>query len=144
MKLNYRNAVLAIIMNEDQNFLLVKEDSKGQKWGFIQGGIEGNESPKEALLRELKEELGVTDCRVILECKYENTYDYPKILQMKHKIRGQKQKIFLVKVNSRTRLSPWEEIKEFKWVNRIIAEKLLPYKNLITFKNCLKEWGELI
>lgn len=55
----YRATVKAFIRNANGDILVVQE--KGDKWSLPGGGIDHGESPIEALARELKEELNVTD-----------------------------------------------------------------------------------
>ena len=48
----------ALIFNEKEEFIIVEPSYKSD-WEIPGGGIEKNESPQEALIREIKEELGV-------------------------------------------------------------------------------------
>ncbi|NVK23893.1 MAG: 8-oxo-dGTP diphosphatase MutT [Gammaproteobacteria bacterium] len=55
--------VAAAIIYVDGQFLLSKrkaEQHQGNKWEFPGGKIDGEESVEQALVRELKEELGIT------------------------------------------------------------------------------------
>lgn len=54
--------VVAAVMKEDSRFLIAQRRATGSfplKWEFPGGKLEAGESPKEALRRELREELGV-------------------------------------------------------------------------------------
>jgi 8-oxo-dGTP diphosphatase len=54
------HVVCAILTNFDQNVLVCQrphEKSEGGKWEFPGGKIEANETPEQALVREIKEEL---------------------------------------------------------------------------------------
>ncbi len=67
---SYRENVVLIVKHwlEDK-FLYI--DYKKQNWKcFISGGIEKNESPKEAALRELKEESGFYNVKIIKEMPF--------------------------------------------------------------------------
>lgn len=58
----YRKTVDAIIRDKDNNFYLIKEDENHIH--FVGGGIEEGETEVEALLREIKEEVGFTDVTI--------------------------------------------------------------------------------
>ena len=52
-------------------------------WQFPQGGIDEGESPKEALFRELKEEIGTDEVEILCECPKWIAYDFPKTISKK-------------------------------------------------------------
>lgn len=69
-------------------------------WQMPQGGIDDGEAPREAALRELKEETGTDKARIIGETKTWLTYDLPPHLvgiALRGKYRGQKQKWFAMR-----------------------------------------------
>lgn len=76
-----------------------------QAWQFPQGGIKHQESPEEALFRELKEEVGLLpeDVKVLARTKGWLRYRLPRHL-LRHKSKpvciGQKQKWFLLQMLS--------------------------------------------
>lgn len=55
--------VCVIIQNQNNDFLLHLRDNNTSRWPnnwcLIGGGIEDNESPKQAIIREVKEETGI-------------------------------------------------------------------------------------
>ena len=60
--MNQTNVVAAIIKKENR-YLIVQRNRKkhlGLKWEFPGGKVKSNESFKEALIREIKEELNIT------------------------------------------------------------------------------------
>ena len=60
--MNTKNVVAAII-KENNRYLIVQRNKKkhlGLKWEFPGGKVKSNESFKEALIREIKEELNIT------------------------------------------------------------------------------------
>ncbi len=55
--------VTAAIIRKNGLFLMAKrkqDDTMGGYWEFPGGGVEGGETPDQCIVRELKEELGVT------------------------------------------------------------------------------------
>lgn len=69
-------------------------------WQMPQGGIDGNEDPAKAALRELREETGITSARIIAEAPGWLSYDLPEDLRGKAwggRYRGQTQKWFALR-----------------------------------------------
>jgi putative (di)nucleoside polyphosphate hydrolase len=99
MKSNYRMGVGIFLLNKDKKLWVGKRiDFKSNFWQMPQGGIDNNESPREAMIRELGEEVGLTKNFDILgETKNWLNYHLPKELKEKvwnGKYVGQKQKWF--------------------------------------------------
>lgn len=62
-RLDFRDAVVAIIRVDDGRFLMqLRDDKPGifypDHWGLFGGAVEPSETPEQALMRELQEELG--------------------------------------------------------------------------------------
>jgi len=124
-KYPYRPAVLGIIIDDNKQFLLVQKlKYQENEWSFAGGGIEEGETPKQALLRELAEELGSKKFTVIAESEVPYSYDWPEeaILRQYQKTgkfyRGAQIKYFLVKfLGSKEELKlQADELKASKWV----------------------------
>jgi len=90
-------------------------------WQFPQGGIDAGENAKEALFRELEEEIGTRDVEIIAEYPQWLEYDFPqKIAQKMYPFDGQSQKYFLVRLgqDAKINLATKEpEFCEFKFVS---------------------------
>lgn len=56
-------SVGAVVYHKGEFLLL--EYGKGKHWGFVKGHIEGDETKKDTILRELEEETGITDAEII-------------------------------------------------------------------------------
>ena len=99
-KLPYRKNVGVMLVNSDDRVFVGRRiDMKGPHWQMPQGGIDPGESPKEAALRELEEETGISRDLVRIEAENEGwlAYDLPLELLDKlwdGKYRGQEQKWF--------------------------------------------------
>jgi len=75
-------------------------DQTVEGWQMPQGGIDEGESPRQAALRELMEEVGTDKAKIIAELPDWLTYDLPAHLvgiAFHGKYRGQKQKWFLMR-----------------------------------------------
>jgi putative (di)nucleoside polyphosphate hydrolase len=71
----------------------------GHEWQFPQGGIEAEEDPYQAALRELHEETGVIHAAYLSETDW-ISYDFPPYSGPPHRLaryRGQRQKWFALK-----------------------------------------------
>ena len=103
--LPYRPCVGIVLINaEGRIFAGQRLDNPTPAWQMPQGGIDDGEKPKEAALRELWEETGVTAELVEVIAKTEDwvTYDLPSEMVgkiWKGRYRGQKQKWFLLRFN---------------------------------------------
>ena len=65
-----------------------------------QGGIDEGETSEEALMRELKEEIGTDKARIIRKLDYKISYDFPEELSsdIMKKYKGQIQDWFLLEL----------------------------------------------
>jgi putative (di)nucleoside polyphosphate hydrolase len=99
--LPYRPCVGVMLINaQGLIFAGQRIDSTSPAWQMPQGGIDDGEKPREAALRELVEETGITADLVQFVAKTDDwlTYDLPPDLLGKvwgGKYRGQRQKWFL-------------------------------------------------
>lgn len=124
-KYPYRQATLGIVIDEDEQFLLVQKlNYRENEWSFAGGGIEENETPKQAVLRELEEELGSKKFEVIAESKISYSYEWPDhiIINQSQKTgrlyRGNQIKYFLSKFSGdkeELKLQT-DELKAIRWV----------------------------
>lgn len=75
---NPKLTVTAVII-KDQKLLVAKRNLKGEpfygKWDFFGGYVQKNETPEEALMREIKEELGVS-CKLTYIGAFTGTSSY--------------------------------------------------------------------
>ncbi|MDI2112393.1 RNA pyrophosphohydrolase [Commensalibacter nepenthis] len=100
--LSYRPNVAAIIFNpQGKIFIALRHDlAKEGIWSFPQGGIDINENPREAIKRELAEEIGTNQIEILEEYPEWLSYDFPPdvlLNPLKRKYKGQTQKWFAVR-----------------------------------------------
>ena len=113
----YRPNVAAVILSPkypEKVEVLVAKRNDVEAWQFPQGGIDDGESPKEALFRELKEEIGTDKIEIIAQMPEWLSYDFPKMIAKKmYPYDGQKQKYFLVRLKKDAKINLNTEIPEF-------------------------------
>ncbi|MGB8711506.1 MAG: RNA pyrophosphohydrolase, partial [Onishia taeanensis] len=98
----FRPNVGIIIANHEGQLLWARRVGQNA-WQFPQGGIQANETPQQALYRELEEEIGLTEADVeLLACtRGWLRYRLPRRMIRTHSrpvCIGQKQKWFLLRI----------------------------------------------
>lgn len=114
----YRPNVAAIIMSSEypkkHSILVAKRVDVKNVWQFPQGGIDRGETAKEALFRELKEEIGTDDIKIIAKYPGWLTYDFPPAIKKRMKpFYGQTQKFYLVKLKKKALINLQTKHPEF-------------------------------
>ena len=147
-----RNGVGIVVLNKQNKVFVAKRiDNPKDFWQMPQGGIDKNENPLNAAIRELKEETNIESVELIKEIKEEITYDLPDNLLgiiWKGKFKGQKQKWFVMRflglnneINLRTK---HPEFLEWKWINiENITDKVVDFK-LHVYEKIKKELKNLV
>ena len=120
-----RDGVGIVVLNKSNKVFVGKRiDNPKNSWQMPQGGIDPGENYLSAALRELEEETGIKNVKLIKEIDELLTYELPpKLLGIiwKGKYRGQKQKWFIMKfngndeeINLRTHKP---EFMDWKWID---------------------------
>jgi putative (di)nucleoside polyphosphate hydrolase len=127
--LPYRPNVGAVLFNAAGKVLVARRadfpnaEGPAGGWQLPQGGIDANEDPRTAVLRELAEEIGTDRAVVIGEHPDWLTYDLPPELigvALKGKWRGQRQRWFALRFTGtdadiRLDADPHPEFDAWRW-----------------------------
>lgn len=128
----YRPNVAAIILSPKyplvcELFIASRTDIKNA-WQFPQGGIDKSETPREALFRELKEEIGTDRIDVVAEYPKWISYDFPnQVVKKMYPYDGQIQKYFLVRLQEQSEINIHTEEPEFDAYKFVQVEDLFNY-----------------
>ncbi len=141
-KLPYRPCVGVMLMNHDGYVFVGQRIDRDQAaWQMPQGGVDKSEDPRDAALRELWEETGVTADLVELVASTDDwlNYDLPHDLVpniWKGRFRGQKQKWYLFRftgtddqINIQTE---HPEFSEWRWLPPAeLVQNIVPFKRVV-------------
>ena len=142
-QLPMRKGVGIIVLNKNNEvFVGKRKDNPIDKWQMPQGGIDNNETPLDAMKRELTEETSITKIKILKEIENWLEYELPQNLLgkiWKGKFRGQRQKWFIVKfmgneneINLNTK---HPEFIEWKWINyKLLPEVIVDFKKEVYLK----------
>ncbi|MDE8344600.1 MAG: RNA pyrophosphohydrolase [Acidocella sp.] len=99
--LPYRLNVGAVLFGRDGRVLVGRRAGlKPKAWQLPQGGIDADEDPRDAVLRELGEEIGTANAEILGEHPQWLDYDLPDELigrAFRGRFRGQRQKWFALR-----------------------------------------------
>ncbi len=93
-------------------------------WGFVKGHVEKGESDKETLLRELREETGIVDGKIVDGFMKEITYFF----RDKGELVKKKVRYYIVLTNKREVVLSFEH-NDYKWLPYDEALKQLTFKS---------------
>ena len=103
----YRRGVGIMLLNRDNLVFAARRlDMAIEAWQMPQGGIDADEAPRAAAIRELKEEIGTDDAEILGESRAWLSYDLPAELAATAwggRYRGQRQKWFAMRFRGRDR-----------------------------------------
>jgi putative (di)nucleoside polyphosphate hydrolase len=138
--LRYRRGVGIMLLNARNEVLVAQRiDFTGDAWQMPQGGIDTGESPLEAALRELEEEIGTNKADFLAETKGWFSYDFPPKLRERFRrgrFQGQRQKWFAMRFTGQDSeinlATAHPEFKAWKWVEpEQLPRLIVPFKRQV-------------
>lgn len=137
----YRHGIGVMLINDKKKVFVGLRIDTPDAWQMPQGGMDEGENPKTTALRELKEEIGTNQVRIIAETPNWLKYDLPHALIPEFwdgKYLGQQQRWFLMQLDGDDSLininTQHPEFSEWKWVDVQTLPDLI-----ISFKRSLYE-----
>jgi len=142
---------VVLISSENRVFVGQRIDTTIEAWQMPQGGIDPGEDAETAALRELEEEIGTRNVRVLARTRDWLTYDLPEDLVGKvwgGKFRGQKQLWFLMRFLGRDSdinlQTAHPEFRAWKWIPYAeVAKTVVPFKRRV-YDRVLAEFRPLM
>jgi putative (di)nucleoside polyphosphate hydrolase len=148
----YRKCVGMMILNSNKEILVGRRlDHPSGYWQMPQGGIDDNENPKEAVWREMLEEIGTNNAELIKISNQWINYDIPsetlKTLPWGDIYIGQTQKwfafLFLGEDNEINVGTDNPEFSEWKWTRMdSIVDSIVPFKRDV-YAKILEEFKDI-
>jgi len=148
--LPYRPCVGVMLINREGLVFVGRRSDTPDAWQMPQGGIDAGETPQQAALRELEEEIGTAKAVILGETQGWHQYDLPADLvgrMWKGKYRGQRQKWVACRFTGQdTDINldtAHPEFDAWRWVpaQRLVA-LIVPFKRA-TYEAVLAELGHL-
>ena len=127
-------------------------DTPGDAWQMPQGGIDEGEEPRQAALRELREEIGTNQAEIVAESRGWLSYDIPPGIAATiwgGRYRGQRQKWFCARFTGRDgdidlethhpEFAAWKWLAADEMVRLIVPFKRQLYRDVIAeFRSVLE------
>ena len=137
---------IVVLNNKNQVFVGKRKDNPGDKWQMPQGGVDAGENYVEAMKRELAEETGIKNIKILKKIDRIYQYELPDNLIgiiWKGKYRGQKQKWFITRflgidneININTK---HPEFIDWKWIEpNFLPDVIVDFKRDL-YLDILKE-----
>ncbi|AFX98868.1 RNA pyrophosphohydrolase [Candidatus Endolissoclinum faulkneri L2] len=132
---DFRLSIGIVLFNDQKKIFLGKRIDIDNAWQMPQGGIDKGETPYQAGLRELEEEIGTKQVEIVAETRDWIAYEFPTNLAgtVHKKWRGQIQKWLACKFTGTTidinLQTEYPEFDDWQWVDiNCVTELIVPFK----------------
>ena len=135
--MSVRHGVVGIVYRKTEGkveFLVLHRVFGWKGWEFPKGGVEKYDKTEEdALLREIKEETGLSKIRIGEKLPHAIKYKYPKDFAKKYRHTETEQHVFLVRAfEDKIKTPQFSGVKEhddYKWLSYEEARKQITHEN---------------
>ena len=152
MKKLYRKCVGMMIINDNKDILVGRRlDHPSGFWQMPQGGIDEDENPEEAVWREMMEEIGTNNAKLIRKSNQWINYEIPfetlQTLPWGKKYIGQTQKWYAFQFTGKDSdinvVTDSPEFSEWKWAKiDSIVDNIVPFKRNV-YSKILEEFKDI-
>ena len=149
---DFRKGIGIFLINEKKQLWVGKRiDFRNDYWQMPQGGIDNNETPRQAMIRELSEEVGIKkNYEILMELEGWLSYSLPSSLKKivwNGRYAGQIQKWFACRFFGEDDEFDLEthkpEFEDWKWIKPEDAMKsVVPFKKIL-YRDVLKGFKNL-
>ncbi len=145
----YRKNVGIVVFKENKVLLCARADFDEYHWQFPQGGIDEGESLTDAAKRELYEETGIQNVRLVCTISEPIRYDFPKNLEFLP-FKGQDQYWCLFEFLGNDDEIKFDidpkciEFKAFKWDNIDVAVEEIVYFKKNVYKKVAEQFKPFV
>lgn len=153
----YREGVGMIVLNSSGHVLVGRRLDDARRgggeptWQMPQGGIELGETPREAALRELREEIGTNNVEIIAESRSWFRYDLPGPLRPRPGRKawlGQQQKWFVMRFLGKDAeihvATEHPEFDAWRWILPETATDLVVYFKRDLYRRVMSELADAV
>ncbi len=118
-----RPCVLGVFRDANNNVLVCERADEPGSWQLPQGGVESGENAEQAVMREMEEELGVNQFKLVATALTTVDYTFPDTLQkpITKKFSGQSQIWYLLEFQSscepKLECAETREFVDWRWVS---------------------------
>ena len=150
MTKKYRKNVGVVVSRGGKVLLCARADAKDFQWQFPQGGIDEGEYFVDAGKRELYEETGIKDVRLITTISEPIRYDFPKGFKSIYDFDGQAQYWVLFEFLGNDDEIKFDidpkciEFKAFRWDNIDVASEEIVYFKKDVYKKVVKQFKPFV